>query len=78
MSDRRWDTERQEWVYPADWRTIDSAPKDGTRILAWRKGFVHPIVVEYSQAIDGSGWFDGLIYVANPTHWVHLPESPDD
>ena len=78
MTDRRWDTERQEWVYPADWRTIDSAPKDGTRILAWRKGLVRPLMVEYSQAVDGSGWFDGLIHVSNLTHWMHLPEPPDD
>ena len=30
MTDRRWDTERQEWVYPADWRPIADAPREGS------------------------------------------------
>ena len=86
-SDRRWDTERQEWVYPADWRPVSSAPKDGTRILgfgmlAWETAvgaatvrwdtFNHHWICDPNEASEYSPEECSL------THWMPLPEPPND
>lgn len=69
------------------WQPIETAPRDGTRILIW---FVHsnakfsddPVGHGWEAAheahwIDhnGGGWtWHGL--AGSPTHWMPLPESP--
>jgi hypothetical protein len=66
------------------WQPIETAPKDGTRFIAWhegRSGFFH------WQGNDGTnrpvGWRDDFIYVYpegdlnGPTHWQPLPEAPN-
>lgn len=55
------------------WQPIETAPKDGTHIIAW-------------QATDGMrvSWFEGGMWQnfpwrsrrINPTHWMPLPEPP--
>lgn len=66
-----------------EWQPIETAPKDGTRILAIVAGrhpdtgepFI-PDVVEW----DGGRWFsenwwdDNALY--SPTHWMPLPNPP--
>lgn len=72
MTDRRWDTERQEWVYPADWRPVASAPKAEPVLV-----YEHPVIYIASWTGEGLGQFwsadhgydDGR---ANPTHWLPL------
>lgn len=63
---------------------IDSAPKDGTQILAYACGGLGQHfygVAEWAKAKDylpGSvdGWF--WPYAIRPTHWWDLPSPPLD
>ncbi len=62
------------------WQPIESAPKDGTRVL----GFVGRWVivrwaVRFSEHYGDTsgGWYDGEIDGrAFPTHWMPLPAPP--
>ena len=71
------------------WQTIDSAPKDGTHILACRMWFIPQIVkwVDHDGlakwSIDPEHFMEeehfheyhiGTRY--EPTHWMPLPEGP--
>jgi len=64
-----------------EWRTIDSAPRDGTWIIIWDGTSVHQ--ASYSERWHG--WFDtyGLYEdpwegnKSHPTHWMPLPAPPD-
>jgi hypothetical protein len=67
-----------------EWKTIDSAPKDGTSILVchlishpsivfWRK-----IQIEYHHE-KPEGWYTisgNRSVLQNPTHWMPLPTPP--
>ena len=88
-TDRRWDTERQEWVYPADWRLIETAPKDGTRILIYDRGRINIAFwdenAELGENENAPGWqifsCENDVYYSTAsktaTHWMHLPEAPN-
>lgn len=62
------------------WRPMDTAPKDGTRILLGKKGFVD--AAEWQAEARGwvqnnhpdSGWPDQIFY--DPEGWMPLPEPP--
>ena len=62
-----------------EWQPIETAPKDGTRVLAFCRGEWHVMLWE-----DGAGWavrsdaLDGFVGIEghDPTHWMHLPEPP--
>jgi hypothetical protein len=67
----------------SEWKPIDSAPKDGTQILAFAKdayGYNYYGVAEW--AVDGPGkiqphvedWF--WPFAIRPTAWMPLPEPP--
>lgn len=57
------------------WQPIATAPKDGTKFLAWRRHSTLPLIVhyndEYSQWEDADG-----ILVYGLTHWMPLPKAP--
>jgi hypothetical protein len=65
-----------------EWRTIDSAPKDGTEIL------ISGITTQGLRYIDVAGFFDGDWMEANEedrdypfrkvTHWLPLPQGPKE
>lgn len=67
------------------WRSMDSAPKDGTSVLLWLGssawcGWWHN---SEGDTDDGKpGWVDGSrtryekYYVMHPTAWQPLPEGP--
>lgn len=66
------------------WQPIETAPKDGTYILAWRG---HVVVVRwnddrYAQKPapfwDGTDDRRGKLFMRRnaPSHWMPLPEPP--
>lgn len=58
----------------SEWRTIDSAPTDGTEILVFcDDGFVRHYKVVFSSMTNH--WSDG-IDVYEPSHWMPLPPPP--
>lgn len=67
----------------SDWRPIETAPKDGTFILAVIAGF-KPAVVRFMCAPGRSDWIDSSDNWTSdiggpfwePTHWMPLPDSP--
>jgi Lar family restriction alleviation protein len=53
-----------------DWRTIDSAPRDGTRVLGCHPNWTAPMTVQWS----GDSWR----LACPPTHWMPLPPPPSE
>lgn len=92
----------------AQWQPIETAPKDGERIILSRIDYVHdtkgldidsnewkeivlntePTLLIIWWAIAGQWsklygaknpcWHDGMDRLANPTHWMPLPEPPEE
>lgn len=74
-----------------EWRPIDSAPKDGTRILVASNGLVD---TAYWATVSGNancwgqdytGWvnYDSedpfySVFYDGATHWMPLPDPPGD
>jgi hypothetical protein len=64
-----------------DWQPIETAPKDGTRILVFEKIWPEIVVAEWDE---GTGHHPGWRVYPNtesldtcdPTHWMPLPEPP--
>jgi len=60
-----------------EWQSIESAPRDGTPILAYVAGRCYGDtwcdVVFYSDTTDR--WFSGNSPI-KPTHWMQLPAPP--
>jgi hypothetical protein len=68
-------------VKMSEWQPIETAPKDGTRILAWFSGEEpEPIVVKWRVGFDRFPWVEsdesGAYGAHVVTHWMPLPESP--
>lgn len=71
-----------------DWQPIETAPRDGTRILVLACGNVHichwgmpePHFVERGSenrwVTDSTGQWDHRDSIRNVTHWMSLPEPP--
>lgn len=68
-----------------DWRQFESAPQDGTEILAYRPdagvftAVYRPGLDEGGQDTDEWRWFstDGEDLTSDlPTHWMPLPDGP--
>ena len=62
-----------EW--PA-WQPIDTAPRDGTRVLTFRRNFGECMAVAWFDAIEGE-WrpVNGGVW-PEPSHWQPLPRCP--
>lgn len=73
----------------SDWRSIETAPRDGTPILVarhmrefgWIRGWAQWQSLEFA-GYDG-GWVSygmfepfGNLGLAEPTHWQPIPEPP--
>ena len=56
------------------WRPIESAPRDGTRVLLYFAGLDH--VEDATITEDGYCLFDGESFNQPPTHWQPLDELP--
>lgn len=66
----------------SDWQPIDTAPKDGTRILCfWDGGCV---ITKWDERLRFAGWQMPPMMTVRaadrsawfPTHWMPLPEPP--
>lgn len=67
----------------AEWMPIESAPRDGRRILGWNKWEGALVFEPYQYGSNGKfdGWrvpYDDENYAAFPTHWMPLPEPPKE
>ncbi len=62
------------------WKPIETAPRDGTKILICRTGRVHdPTIVWYTVdhwSNDGAGDIEALLRYASGVLWHPLPEMP--
>ena len=57
------------------WLPIETAPKDGSKFLAWRRHSTIPLIVFYNAEYDQYECNDGNL-VFSLTHWMPLPEAP--
>lgn len=58
-----------------EWQDIDTAPKDGTKVLGFDSGIQEFLVVWY----EDNGWtgvMDDQRWMFFPTHWLPIPEAP--
>ena len=59
------------------WLPIETAPKDGTRILVWRKHATRPLIARYQKDFE---WFedeDG-VHLYHLIYWQPLPNPPKE
>jgi hypothetical protein len=65
----------------SEWQTIETAPKDGTSMLAVVDGYVRVIAWGKTSHLPWIGWciadrgiedFD----LCTPTHWMPMPSPP--
>lgn len=63
----------------ANWKLIETAPRDGTRILAWDPMGDSRLVINWFGEADGH-WMVSWSGEENPdcTHWQDLPDPPED
>jgi hypothetical protein len=56
------------------WQGIESAPKDGTRVLLW----IMPTAIAMPFEWNGERWMgdEYPLNMASPTHWMPLPARP--
>jgi len=66
-----------------NWQPIETAPRDGTRILGWYNGVyernIGEYVVVFYSAIPYRTWFDstGMPIDGAPDKWMPLPPPPE-
>jgi len=60
-----------------EWRTMESAPKDGRYILLNVPNAAHPLVGHW---FDGgkNGWWAAHTMPVQPSGWLPLPPSPNE
>lgn len=58
------------------WQPIETAPKDGTRILAWCEQYAAPLTLQYYDNIKGWCIYYEVLPKHRPTHWQPLPLPP--
>jgi hypothetical protein len=62
------------------WQPIESAPKDGTVFLTWRKGWLRARMC----MMNSGRWFYPFgapvsdLESDQPTHWMPIPPPPTD
>ncbi len=65
----------------SEWKSIETAPKDGTPVLLWHKFLVMPAACfwdadegMWSSTLGRSVWSEGGD--DGPSHWHEIPEPP--
>ena len=66
-----------------DWQTIDTAPRDGTRIQAWHKIHKCPVTVRWLTSYSTvCPWIEGTMTTSWPEDafigWMPLPPPPTE
>lgn len=64
-----------------NWKTIDTAPTDGTKVLVCNINHYEPTTASYKtyhpNAQGKKTWREGSMGTKiNPTHWMPLMDSP--
>ncbi len=65
----------------SEWQPIETAPKDGTRVLAarkWKKGQWVYRIAHWADRGLGNWVSDPGEWLVQPTHWQPLPPAPED
>lgn len=61
----------------SDWQPIETAPRDGTRVLVYRQGYADPQSVAYWSR-DWCEWtVPGGSCIYGVTDWQPLPNPPE-
>lgn len=67
----------------ANWQPIETAPKDGTKVLAWADNpcWSEPAIAFWgrSNPLNMAEWLGGhcsIRHIDQPTHWMPLPPPP--
>jgi hypothetical protein len=63
----------------SDWRPIDTAPKDGTRVLLWSNGFLVMVgawLEHTGRVMAPTWWSNNVPIIPGPTHWLPIPAIP--
>jgi len=63
----------------AEWKPIETAPKDGRRILVWRpkiNEFCSHVGIERWRSINNTGCWINSPSMCQPSHWMPLPGKP--
>jgi hypothetical protein len=56
-----------------EWKPIETAPKDGTRILVYAPDIDRVLIATFRPSLRiWVGWRETLV----PTHWMRLPNPP--
>lgn len=67
-------------MFPHNWKPIDSAPQDGTKVLIWQAPWHQACegycLDQHPHAGEPEGWFTGNHQKVNPTHWQEKPSPP--
>jgi len=61
-----------------EWKTIASAPKDGSRVLLWNERWQAPSTGQYYGHIPGWGLVYEMPFTRQPTYWCELPAPPGE
>ena len=64
----------------SEWQSISTVPKDGTPVLIYSAGnrVGHSIELDYWH-LEAHGYpYEGWYLATSPTHWMPLPEKPDE
>lgn len=73
------EAERDALRARVEWQPMETAPRDGTRVVLYGAGYTN------NEAFLGEWWDDGwhawyeccgYAPLASPTHWMALPEPP--
>ena len=61
------------------WQPIETAPKDGTEILLWDKEFEAYAVGYFLKPLaQWTAFPGGIMDDVSPSHWMPLPEPPEE
>lgn len=64
----------------SNWQPIETAPKDGTRVLLWSRGFLPMLgawLEHTGMAYQKPAWWSNNVpIIPQPTHWFPIPTPP--